>query len=209
MARPSQPCPVPGCKGRLERGKHPDGETREWCAVCERRLLQLRALQEKLDRQERTQSRARAADGAPRDPTDAELLQMVRDRLVLGRGATQVAGRSLNLILQAEKDGRIPSVVLGRCRLFGRKTLQAWGRAYERKPIVLPQTREYIAALPREESAAITPHELVRRAKREVAAAQNWIAKNAALPQLRRRAALDKQGRARLLLWWQEGGSHV
>lgn len=203
MARAAVPCSVPGCKGRIERGKHPDGSTRDWCPVCERRLLQLRDLQSKLAAQ--PESAPVAPGAAVREPTDAELLQLVRDRLVMGRAASQVAGRSLNLILDAEKRGQIPVAAIGRYKLYGRLTLQAWGKAYQRKPIILPQTRAYIAALPREESKAITLHELAGRTKRKLSAAQMWAAQNVERPQLRRRATLDGKGRPQLLLWWQEG----
>lgn len=198
MGRRLPPCDVPRCKGQLEPGMR-DGRSTAWCRVCERRLLQVEALHEKVRGLE-----AAPQASAPRVPTDAELLALVKARVVHLNGAAAITNRSLNIIVEAAKHGAVPSVLLGRWRLFGRESLLAWNKGWQRKTCHAPVLAEYAAALPRDESKAVDVGALATRLKRSREAVQQWTARHLKHPQLRRRAALDQKGRAITLFWWQE-----
>lgn len=198
MGRPQIPCQVPGCKGRIERGKHPSGAVLEWCATCERRLLQLEALQAKLA------TVAPAAAATSRTLSDAELLAQVAARCLTLKRLAKKLRRGVNGVLHAAKTHQIPSLVFGRTRILPVASAQAHFDAIPRRFRVQEAGRAIIAALPRSAREAIPARELARRAGRSEKSIHVWVSNQRKRPELRRVPSLTPDQRPVLAYWWQE-----
>jgi len=191
MAKPTFPCHVPGCKGELQRGSHPGGGEKAWCRACERRVVQLAAAQAQ-------------PPVAATELTDAQLLKLASSRLVTLHDGARAVKRGTALVRHAVRSGQIPHVSLGRTQLLARESLQAWSAAWKKRPLVLPATKQIIAALPRKGAEAITTAEWAKRAKRPVSAINVWQRHHAKDARLRRGATLNARGSAELRFWWSE-----
>lgn len=202
MARLGASCPVPRCKGRLELGTQ-DRKTVEWCPVCERRILQLEQLHQKLAAMEVAQPIARAGKSGA-ELSDAELLALVTKHLVNQQDAAKLAGRSMNLVSDAIVSGQLPAARLGRMLLLGRRSVTAWAGEWTRRGLILPTTRQYLDNLPRVPDDAITADDFAQRVHKRPIAVQQWLAAHKDNPRLKRRATLDARQRAVVLYWWDE-----
>lgn len=195
MGRPVTPCAVPGCKGRLERGKHPDGETREWCAVCERRILQLRAIHDPPP--------APPVSLAPREISDAQLMQLVQERTWNLSQAAKATKRGMNLLRAAVKAGDIPAATIGRYAILPRGATEQWATEFRRKT-KLSKELAVLAALPRSAAKAVTIAQWARAVQLSEATVHRWAKLNRKRPEVQTAAKVWGE-RAVLVYWWQEG----
>lgn len=204
MARPQIPCPVPRCKGHVERAKHPSGATLEWCPTCERRLLQLEALQEKLRALDATPRTAPTRTGAPRDISDEELLALVKARCRTVKTLAKELKRGVNFVVGALRGGKIPSAALGRMHVIPLQSARAYSESFTRGQPLRDAGLQIIAALPRSEREALRADDVAKRAKRSRRSVSVWLANQRKRPELRRVPTLAANGRAVLTYWWQE-----
>lgn len=190
--RPVKLCSVPGCKGHLELGKHSDGSEHEWCVVCERRIAQLAAVH------------ARPPAPTIGDITDAQLMKLVQARGWNFSQAHKATKRSINLLTHAVKAGQIPSARIGRYTIIPRAAAAEWAKNYQRKLPVSQAALDYIAALPREESRALTIAEWARKVKKAPATLSVWAHDHRRDVGLQVKAVLSTGRRPVLAYWWKE-----
>jgi len=196
VGRPAVACRVPGCQGRVERGKHPDGSTQEWCTVCERRLLQLHALQERLA----------TAPPAPSigEVDDARLATLIQERCVNLTQSAKATRRSMNLIRAAIASKEIPAAMIGRYAVVPEAAVIAWGKAYRRRHTMQERAQLNLYALPRQVAKAVTLvqwSKLVQKDKNTLSACARAHAKD---PRLQVCAILSPKRRPMLAYWWNE-----
>jgi hypothetical protein len=182
----------------------------EWCATCERRLLQLESLQERLrtvDQQavpRRVDPRERPDPSKTRDISDRELLDLVKRRVLTSRPLAKEIRRGVNSVLHAALTGAIPSFVIGRTRLIPRDSARLFFEAIPRKAPLRAAGQAVVAALPRLADEAIPAREVAKRSGQPLSSVYMWLSNQRERPELLRVPTQDARGRAVLAYWWKE-----